>query len=107
MKCTSWPVDFPCLEPVAGRLTNASLKHANKSGPPAWGPLARQSSASWPRLTSSHWCADCCAHSAVVLACRSRERGEKLQAELQAEATRLGNPDPRIEARHWPFRLLL
>lgn len=106
MKFTSWPVNLPYREPVAGRLNTGSLKHANNSGPLAL-VLARQSAASWPRLTSSHWCADGCAHSAVVLACRSRERGEQLQAELQAEATRLGNPDPRIEARHWPFGSLL
>ena len=64
--------------------------------------LACGRTASWPCLFSRQWCADGSGRFAVVLACRSRERGEQLQAELQAEATRLGNPNPRIEARHWP-----
>ncbi len=45
----------------------------------------------------------CTIHSvdarAVVLACRSRERGAKLLTELQAEAARVGHTDAKIEAR--------
>ena len=40
--------------------------------------------------------------AAVVLACRSMERGEKLQGELQKEAAALGHADAKVEASAAP-----
>ena len=38
----------------------------------------------------------------MVLACRSLERGEKLQGELQKEAAALGHADAKVEASAAP-----
>lgn len=40
--------------------------------------------------------------AAVVLACRSMERGERLQGELQKEAAALGHADAKVEVSATP-----